>query len=445
MSWTLIYSIDLFAMLTFGISYYKNCYRRGYRIDFWHTQLFLACVFPNMILLPFTRSEMNQVVLGQDFDAVMVVLPAVFLITVVGYFALLSGGQFWRLHVGLGVRKSILPVLEIIPRCSMMLMSSRSLLLLQAVLCLLLQGAVLLIYFANNGFGFDLRQYTFAHPALRPVAQAVSGYTVIIASHCLARYVDRKEKGLLACVWLLTFGLVFFGARSSLLGIYLNVLMCYLVKLRGRLSIVWFLTLVFVIVSVGFYLGNLRAGQYSILGLFASMAFLILYGNNFSDLRDFAWVYSAWDHQLWSGRTYLAALTAFVPRFASQFRDTWGLGVATDLTVGLDPQVHPGLRPGNFGEGYLNFGLPGVILVGLLIGLLTRRVDIDVKEAMTGPRPSMMRAFASTQLLQVSSFVAISANLSAFYVLCVIYAFSWVCLQILRMTGAIRFPLADPG
>ena len=445
MSWSALYAIDLFAILIFGISYFKNCYRRGYRIDFWHSQLFFACVLPNMILLPFTRNELNRVVLGEDFGAVMEVLPTVFLITVVGYFSMIAGGELWRLRAGLGIRKSVLPVLDIIPRCAMMLMSSRNLLLFQAVLCLVLQGLVLSIYFTGNGFGFDLRQYTFAHPALRPVAQSASGYSVMIASHCFARYVDRKEKILLLSTLLLTSGLFFFGARSPLLGIYINVLMCYLVGLRTRLKLVWFAILVFLMVCVGFYLGNIRAGEYSVVQLFVSLAFLLLYGNNFSDLRDFAYVYSAWDHRFWAGRTYLAALSSFIPRAASHFRDTWGAGVATVRTVGLDPQVHPGLRPGCFGEGYLNFGLPGVIIVGLLIGLLSRRVDVDTKKALTRSHPSMMEAFASTQLLQVAACVAISVNLSVFYVVCGIYLFSWICLQVMRLTGTIGERVATTG
>lgn len=437
MSWNVLYALDLFAILTFAISYIRNCYRRGYRIDVWHTSLFLVCVFPNMVLLPFARNPMNEIVLGQDFDAVVSVLPVVFLVTLVGYFSIIAGGEFWRLRAGLGIRKSALPVLDIIPRCAMMLMSSRSLLVFQAVLCLALQALVLLIYFAGSGFGFDLRQYTFAHPALRPVAQSASGYSVIIASHALARYIDKKERVLLVCTVLLTFGLVFFGARSTLLAIYINVLICHFVRLRTKLNLIWFAILVFLMICVGFYLGNLRAGSYSVVQMFASLAFLLLYGNNFSDLRDFAFVYSAWDHRFWAGRTYLAALTSFVPRVASQFRDTWGLGVVTVTTVGFDPQVHPGLRPGSFGEGYFNFGLFGVVAVGIVIGILTRRVDLDTKKALTGPRPSMMQAFASTQLLQVTSFVAISVNLSQFYVLCGIYLFSWICLQVLRLTGIV--------
>jgi oligosaccharide repeat unit polymerase len=360
------------------------------------------------------------------------------MITVAGYFAMLAGSALWRVRLGIGVRKSIRHVLDIVPRCSMMLMSSRTLLLFQSVLCIVLQSVVLLLYFTNSGFGFDLRGYTFEHPALRPVAQIISGYSVILASHCLARYVDRRERILLACTVLLTIGLLFFGARALLLGVYLGVFLCYLVRLRSRVNLIWLSILLFFIVAAGFYLGNVRAGHHSLAELFGSLMFLLLYGNNFSDLRDFAWVYSAWNHGFWGGRTYIAALISFIPRVASEFRDTWGLGVATANTVGLDPQVHPGLRPGVFGEGYFNFGLAGAISVGLLLGVLSRRVDIDTKQALKGRHPSMMQAFASAMLLQVAGCVAISVNLSGLYVLFGVYAFSWICGQVLRLAGIVR-------
>jgi hypothetical protein len=77
MLWTVLYSLDFLAILTFAISYYRNCYRRGYRIDLWHYGLFTVCIIPNMLMLPFARNELNGVVLGQDYAAVMAALPAV--------------------------------------------------------------------------------------------------------------------------------------------------------------------------------------------------------------------------------------------------------------------------------------------------------------------------------------------------------------------------------
>ena len=43
-SWTALYVFDVVAILAFGVSYYRKCYRQGYRIDFWYTQLFLVCL-----------------------------------------------------------------------------------------------------------------------------------------------------------------------------------------------------------------------------------------------------------------------------------------------------------------------------------------------------------------------------------------------------------------
>src|SRR5579863_5531419 len=124
-TWILLYALDLFFIGLFLVSYYRQCYRKGYRIDFWHTQLLLACILPNMLMLPFAKSELNELVLGKDLWPVVAVLPTVFLITLIGYCAVLVGGGLWRFQVGIGLRKSAIRVMEIIPQSSMMLMSSR--------------------------------------------------------------------------------------------------------------------------------------------------------------------------------------------------------------------------------------------------------------------------------------------------------------------------------
>jgi hypothetical protein len=111
--------------------------------------------------------------------------------------------------------------------------------------------------------------------------------------------------------------------------------------------------------------------------------------------------------------------------------------------VGFDAQVHPGLRPGSFGEGFRNFGIFGVVGVGFLLGIITRRVDIDVKRALTLPHPSMIKAFASTSLLGIAGAIAISVNLSGLYVLAGIYFFSWVCLQVTQLFQLNRISSID--
>jgi hypothetical protein len=176
----LLYRLDLTAIALFAISYHRNCYRRGYRIDFWHAELFLLCVFPNMIMLPFALSELNLIVLGRDLHAVMAAVPTVFLVTLLGYFAILLGGTFWRFRAGFATAQ----VLDIVPRWSRMLMSSRTVLVGQAGLCMVLQFLILALYFSANGFAFDLRSYT---SRIQPYARSLLSFpTIQLCSHPIA-------------------------------------------------------------------------------------------------------------------------------------------------------------------------------------------------------------------------------------------------------------------
>src|ERR1017187_2101417 len=143
MPWNALYALDGLAIGWFAVSYYRKCYRQGYRIDFWNAELFLMCVFPNMLMLPFAKSELNVIVLGRDMDAVVAVLPTVFVITLLGYFAVLAGGGLWGVQTGVGLRQTAIKILDVVPRASLMMMSSRTVLVFQAGLCLALQMTIL--------------------------------------------------------------------------------------------------------------------------------------------------------------------------------------------------------------------------------------------------------------------------------------------------------------
>ena len=429
LTWRQLYGVDVFALALFALSYYRNCYRKGYRADVWHAELAFVCIFPYFVMLFLARSPLNAVIVGTDFNRIVAAVPQVFVIVLAGYVSLLVGGSLWGFRLGIGTRKMAARTLDLLPQCSMMVMSSWDLLVLLSLVCLALQAILLSVYFSHSGFGFDLRAYTFANPGVRPFAQITALSSVIVASHCFARYVDTRETTLLACAVALTLGLVFFGQRGNIFSVYIYVGLCYLIRLRNRVSLIKIVIVVGVLLAFLLYLGNVRQGKYSIGEFFQSIAFLMLYGNNFTDLRDFAWVYSAWNHSLWLGKTYLAGLATFLPRGASTFRATWSFGIATGWTVGLDTETHPGLKPGLFGEAFFNFGWVGAIAVGLIYGIILRRVDIDVKAAMGAARPMMMKAYSSTILLILAACVSDSLNLPLFYALIGIYVFSWFYLR----------------
>lgn len=421
---TVLYTIDAIAIALFFLGYYFGCYRKGYKIDIWYSFLFMSCVLSCQIMLPFAGSDLNAISIGALVTAAQEHIADAFIISFVGYLAILAGAKLWKLRLGIGIRRTTSAVLDILPHQSRLLMSSRRLLNLQASLCLLCEGAIILAYFRASGFGFDLRKYAFEEPAIRPIALAISNYTIVIASHSFARYLDTKEKSLLVGTISLAIGLLFFGARSSILAVFFTVTLVYFIRLRRRLKlrkvILFFVVLLFTLL----YVGALRAGITS-MGLFVSGVIIeIFYGNTFSDLRDFSLILSSWDGHFWLGKTYIAAAFAFVPRFLSDYRDKWSLGVVTASMVGFDPKVHPGLRPGCFGESYLNFGYMGVLVMGLVAGIVLRMVDSKVKEAVGAPHPSISKAFSYTVLLNVLSDILISAGASSIYMLLLVYAVS---------------------
>jgi oligosaccharide repeat unit polymerase len=428
-SWTLAYALSLLGTALFVISYYRNCYKIGYRIDLWHAHLFLSCVFPYLLMLPFARSELNALIVGKDIYGIQEVLPHVFLLVTAGYFSMLAGGASWKLHLGAGLRRTTKAFFEKGPRCSVMLMSSRSLLLFLSALCLTAQISLVVFYFASSGFGFNLRAYTFENPSIRPVSQIIALCSVIVISHNLARYLDTKERSLLFSTLLLTSGLLFFGQRGNLIFSYMNVAVCYVVCRRNSIGMFRILAWTIGTVALIFYLGSIREGIYSPTEFLASLALLAFYGNNFCDLRDFAWIYSHWDHQLWLGKTYLAGLATFLPRGISDFRSIWSFGIATDWTVGLDTELHPGLKPGEFGEAFFNFGLAGVIIGGFLIGILVRQADLMMKQSLGTSKPSFIRAFASTVLASFAACINTSLGIPALYALGGMYVIGWLWLR----------------
>jgi len=437
-SWSAVYALSTAGVATFGISYYRNCYRLGYRIDLWHSHLFLFCVFPYMLMLPFARSGLNEIIVGPDLRSVVAAVPHVFLMAMAGYFAALCGGGLWSLRLGAGIRATAGAILNKGPRYSEMLMSSASLLISLSVLCVVAQLALVAIYFSSSGFGFNLRAYTFENPSIRPISQIIALCSMVVISHSVARYLETKETLLLLSALLLTFGLLFFGQRGNLIFAYMNVAICYLIYRRSNISLFRVGILTFGIVGLIFYLGNVRQGIYSLSEFFASLVFLAFYGNNFCDLRDFAWIYSHWNHELWMGKTYLAGLATFLPRSVSGFRGIWSFGVATDWTVGLDTELHPGLKPGEFGEAFFNFGLPGVVIAGLLIGILVRRADRVAKQSLSGERPSMIRAFASTMLITLALCINTSLGIPALYALIGMYVAGGLWI---RMRASFSAPL----
>lgn len=415
--------VAAFFILHFVWSYYRNCYRKGFRIDIWHTSL-LQMLLITSIMLPFNRSPLN--IISFPPSILRHALPYVdeaFLISALGYGCTVLGGSLWRLRLGVGVRSFYSDLLNQPARIALVMLRSPRLLLAFGAVAFLLMSAVLAIYFSVSGFGLNLESLLLVRPELRPIAQFAAFLAVTIGSFALGRFEVRRERSMLLLGGLLGVMLFFYGARGFLLAVVQIPLTVWLMRRRTRLKLYHLAMLIVCAFAASVVLDALRH-HVSIGHAILNAGALIAFGNSFSDTRDFAVVLSFWNHSFFLGKTYLAGVLAFIPRFISPFRDKWALGVVTATMAGLNPRQHAGLRIGNSGEAYLNFGLGAVALLGLFSGSVLRFIDMRVKESIVHtPRDVRTYSYFFT-----GSFVTILVNS---------VGFSNVYTSLLLLFGAI--------
>jgi oligosaccharide repeat unit polymerase len=435
----LVRVVPLFFVLQFLWSYYRTCWSKGYKLDVWHISLGQMLVVI-VLMQPFARSSLNVFALGpinvlhmQPF-----VTPAA-LISDLGYVFVLIGGGAWRVRLGVGLRRTSSALLNGPVRLSLMILSSRRLMLVMTAFTLALMLGVLTVYFRMAGFGFDLSGVEIQAPTLRPVAQLSGFLGMLMAGYLLERFLVTRERSMLVLALCVSGLLLFYGSRTVVLGAAMNAAVVYLVFLRKRLRLSIMAIAMFLVLLFSSLLGALRSGTYSFLSSLERLGVYIAYGNSFSDLRDFAVILSYWNHKYLYGVTYVAGFVSFVPRFLLPFRDKYAIGVVTATMAGFLPTEHPGLRVGTFGEAYLNFGLLGVAALGLLIGCLLRLLDMRVKQELRVNAKPTLLTYSYFMLTLISSFVSSSVVGSAIYSTLIFFGLCWLMIRVSRLLG---FPLA---
>jgi hypothetical protein len=325
---------------------------------------------PIILQYPFTFSPINGLTIGADnYLKYQSEVDSAFLITTAGWLALLAG-YFVR-----GRRVShFLPMTLV--WSGLRVWSQSVFLQLSSVFMLVLFGLLFSLGLLGAAGARNIAQTI---PALRPIYNIAHVLLPLTIAMGLFVGTQRHRRFNLALAVLNSSLAILTGARAVAFGGLLLVAIVFLIhsSLLQRLTIARGLMLIPMALGLlvfAVYLADVREGQYNLLRTVATLGVKLFYGNNFSDLRDFAWVKSSWNGEYFLGRTQLAGLLAFVPSALSPFRAEWNWGVVTTTLVGLNPLVTPGLRAGIFGEMYFNFGIPGVLLAGFLNGYLLRLV-----------------------------------------------------------------------
>src|SRR4051812_31734800 len=332
--------------------------------------VFFAFFLPIILQYPFAFSPLNGLTIGAgNYATYRPHVDAAFLITMAGFVMLLIG------YAVCGLRGSEFGPMTWVAG-GLRAWTQSVFLQLSSIFMVLLFGLLFAVGLVGAGGARNIAQTL---PTLRPLYNIAHILLPLIISLDLYAGIQGRRRGMLA-LGMVNVGLATLtGARTVALGGLLLYAMAALVhsSLLGRLSVGRVLRIVpagFAALMFALYLGDVRDGQYNILRTIATVGIKLFYGNNFSDLRDFAWVRSYWDGTYFLGKTQLAGVLAFIPSVLSTFRAEWNWGVVTTSIAGLDPLVNPGLRAGVFGEMYFNFGLPGVLAAGFAYGYVIRRI-----------------------------------------------------------------------
>ncbi len=334
--------------------------------------LTLSLYLPIVFLFPFTFSRANRFMATGGFhDIYTPYLERAFYICALGMGTLVLGGVFAR------TSKLRLPGYGLVTE------SLRTFLVTKVGLFATV-GVVSALLTLMLGLGFEVgnaRGTAMAHPALRPLYNLFHVLAPFAALNTLVYAYGRSARSFYAFGLFLAGVGLFGGTRAASVGVLISFVAIVMISRRYRgvlLPVLAFL--IFIVLAV--YIGGFRNGVYD-LSEVRRVPLLILYGNNLSDLRDFAWVLSGWDgHFVW-GKTQFAGFLSFIPSNFSEFRSTWNWGFFSTTTAGLSNVAeHPGLRATIFGESYFNYGLVGVGVSGFLTGFtlfkLTQYVNVAI-------------------------------------------------------------------
>jgi hypothetical protein len=286
--------------------------------------------------------------------------------------------------------------------------------------CLL--GVVVLMFaFVQFDTVFGLRDRLFQEPATRAIFNVwYSVYVVSFTLGCI-RLIHRRSRYVAVLLLIGFLCSAMTGSRSMTMLPALDVLIAFMVVYRGRLRllrIVGAAGVLVVVIGLVTLSRNAEQSESASDSGFELPLVTLMYGNTVSDLRDAAWVLSAWEGkgELLLGRSYAAAAISFVPRSLSDFREQYAIGTYTNELVDIDSTIHPGLRGGKFLEPYLNFGTLGVLLIGYFAGkFLSRTSDFMLRQPPTSR--GLARAYSAILPFFMFSQLLISAGAWVAYVL----------------------------
>jgi oligosaccharide repeat unit polymerase len=413
------FAVDLCIIAHLMFSWISSVRKTGWKVDFWYSFLFLNFLIPVFIMYPFNGSIYNFIAVGLQFSALEPYIDQAFAITLFGYFFLWIG----RYAYDFFEKKRTFKIGERLALLIENNIQSKTALHFLLILTFLLGAAIIMLQI-QEGYLFNPRRFFLENHDMRPLFNLAVSIFPLSFLFLSLRSIALGEKSSTFFFFLLLLLSIFLGIRAILIGAIVNYFLLKIYAKKGRANLFLLSLSAVGALCFIFLLEMLREGN-PLVG-FGKAIINIFYGNNFSEMRDFAWILSCWDEELALGKTYLAGFISFLPRFISSYRQEWAISLYTNSLVELNSEAHPGLRFGLFGEPYINFGYLGVILIGLFSGFLLRAADCKLKTIIetTG---NLIRGYCSTLFFLIVYLLFSSVatwSIYVFLILNLLFAFS---------------------
>lgn len=220
--------------------------------------------------------------------------------------------------------------------------------------------------FVTGGFALFGTSSSSESGASYYVNQAVQVVITMMTFYYGFNYINKKKNLLFFVIGIVVY--VLMGKRATLVMDILFGIIVYILYRRVTFSQRVFkkaAKYAVVLVAVALLIGNLRSSSSNNFTILQNL----IYGNTFCDIRDGGMILYGFENNSGSefalGKTYLSAFLSFIPSSLSSLRLKWDWGRYSTTTL-LGWKNHPGLRGGWAMEGYLNFGIIGILISQVL-------------------------------------------------------------------------------
>jgi oligosaccharide repeat unit polymerase len=398
--------VVLLFIVWFGYLYMK---RRLITIT--STTILMKIFIPLIVMYPFAFSSKNIEATGAlNYDLYLNQLNKVFVISLTGTLFFIIG-CYMASRVNLGhkiVNTFTFAYKSFLTKTNIVLYG----IILSFIFIFMYSLGFFQTLFSGRGFGME-------HAGLRPIANLFYSLCSTFIIVTLTYYYQTRSKLVIILALIGCFFSMTSGTRGGVLWAIVMFIYIYFNlhnENKKKANYPRIALLGSIILMIFIYIGDARFGQYNFITAMTSGVEKLLYGNNFSDLRDFAWVMAYWDNTFLHGKTMVSGYFSFIPSSIFPLRENWSLGNFTVTTIGYDSSSHPGLRPGIFGESYFNFGILGVCLFAFVVGFIINTISRYVQ------------AYLHKEVQKTKAVIVVSSG----------YIFSNLCINLLITAGFFK-------